>query len=64
MKQGFNERLVMSSRPAIGVMFKQVSFFFSLHVYIFVPIDNHTLIVDISHCSWYGTCMIEICHVL
>jgi hypothetical protein len=25
MKQGFNERLVMSSRPAIGVMFKQVS---------------------------------------
>jgi hypothetical protein len=25
MKQGFNERLVMSNRPAIGVMFKQVS---------------------------------------
>ena len=31
--QGFSERLVTASRPAIGLMFKQVCMFFCLEIY-------------------------------
>lgn len=36
--QGFNERLVTASRPAIGVMFKQVS---SINVFVAYIICFH-----------------------